>query len=33
VGYMGPPSPKDLLKKIEDIVDMFISDYLAVNQN
>jgi hypothetical protein len=33
VGYVGPPSLKEVLKKIEGMVDIFISDYLAVNQS
>lgn len=33
VGYVGPPSPKEILKKMEELVDIFISDYLSVNQN
>lgn len=33
VGYVSPPSPTEILKKLEGMVDLFISDYLAVNQN
>ncbi len=33
VGYVGPPSSKDILKKMEELVDIFISDYLAVNRS
>lgn len=33
VGYVGPPSAIGVLKKVEELVDLFISDYLAVNQD
>jgi hypothetical protein len=33
VGYVGPPSATGVLKKVEELVDLFISNYLAVNRS